>query len=144
MRIATAFVALLTSTSVGASSDAPRVPDQYIGQWAGSPEACGSDADDLTLRLSKDRIAYWESAGPILASVSRGGRDLALIMELSGEGEKWLATAKFELSADGQQLVDSTTIPGESVVRHRCPAIAAARPNKSFKPTPSARLNSRR
>lgn len=129
MRLATAFVALLTSTSLGASSGDPRVPDQYIGRWAGSPGACGSDADDLMLRLSKDRIAYWESEGPIVASVSRGGRELALIMELSGEGETWLATAKFELSADGQQLVDSTTIPGETIVRHRCPAVAAARPN---------------
>jgi hypothetical protein len=129
MRLATAFAALLTLTSVGASSDAPRVPDQYIGQWAGRPESCGSDADLLTLRLSKDRIAYWESEGPILASVSRGARDLALIIELSGEGETWLATAKFELSSDGQQLVDSTTIPGESIVRHRCPTVAAARPN---------------
>lgn len=129
MRLATAFAVLLTSTSVGASSDTPRVPEQYIGQWAGRPESCGSDADDLTLRLSKDRIAYWESEGPILASVSRGARDLALIIELSGEGETRLATAKFELSADGQQLVDSTTIPGESVVRHKCPTVAAARPN---------------
>ena len=129
MRLAAAFAALLTSTSVGASSDAPRVPDQYIGQWAGRPESCGSDADLLTLRLSKDRIAYWESEGPILASVSRGARDLALIIELSGEGETWLATAKFELSADGQQLVDSTTIPGESIVRQRCPTVAAARLN---------------
>ena len=129
MRLATVFAALLASTSVGASSDATRVPDQYIGQWAGSPESCGSDADDLTLRLSKERIAYWESEGPILASVSRGSRDLALIIELSGEGETWLATAKFELSADDQQLVDSTTIPGESIVRHRCPTVAAARPN---------------
>jgi hypothetical protein len=129
MGLATALAALLTSASVGASADAPRVPDQYVGQWAGSPESCGSDADDLTLRLSNDRIAYWESEGPILASVSRGTRDLALIVELSGEGETWLATAKFELSADGQQLIDSTTIPGESVVRHRCPSVAAARPN---------------
>lgn len=135
MRLAIAFAVLLTSEPVGAVSGAAQVPDQYIGQWAGRPESCGSDADDLTLRISKERIAYWESEGPILASVSRGARDLALIIELSGEGETWLATAKFELSADGQQLVDSTTIPGESIVRHRCPAVAAARPNSSFKPT---------
>ena len=129
MRLATAFAVLLTAAPAVATSDAPRVPDQFIGQWAGSPESCGSDTDDLMLRISKGRIAYWESEGPILAAVSRGTRDLALIIELSGEGETWLATAKFELSADGQQLVDSTTIPGKSVVRHRCPTVAAARPN---------------
>ena len=129
MRLATAFAALLTSASVGASSGAPRVPDQYIGHWAGRPESCGSGADDLALRISQNRIAYWESEGPILASVARGTRDLALIIELSGEGEAWLATAKFELSADGQQLIHSTTLPGGSVVRYRCPTVAAARPN---------------
>ena len=129
MRLAAAISALLVSASASAGSDLPRVPEQYIGQWAGNPEACGSDADDLTLRLSADRIAYWESEGLILASVSRGARELALIIELSGEGETSLVTAKFELSADGQQLVDSTTIPGESVVRHRCPAVVAGQPN---------------
>lgn len=135
MRIAAALAALLCSATVAASTDVPQVPDQYIGQWAGSPGACDSEADDLTLRISKERIAYWESEGPILASISRGSRELALIIELSGEGETWLATAKFELSEDGQQLIGSTTIPGKSVVRHRCSAVAASRPNSSFKPT---------
>lgn len=129
MRLATAFAALLSTASVGADSDVPQVPDQFIGQWAGRLESCGSDADDLTLRLSRDRVVYWESEGPILAVVSRGAYDLALIIELSGEGETWLATAKFELSEDGQRLIDSTTIPGDSVVRYRCPSVAAARPN---------------
>ena len=129
MRLAVALAALVSSAALGASPEASRVPDQFVGHWAGRPESCASNADELTLRLSKDRIAYWESEGPVLASVSRGTRELALIIELSGEGETWLATAKFELSADGQQLVDSTTIPGESVVRHRCPTAAAARPN---------------
>mgnify|MGYP005753129797 FL=1 len=129
MRLAAAIAAILASASVGASADLPRVPDQYIGKWAGNPEACDSEADDMTLRISANRIAYWESEGLILASVSRGTRELALIIELSGEGETWLATAKFELSADGQQLVASTNIPGESVVRHRCPTVAAGQPN---------------
>ncbi|GGA78775.1 hypothetical protein GCM10011521_16230 [Arenimonas soli] len=128
MNFVDAAAALLLNLSGCAHAADPIVPDRFVAHWAGSPDACGSKADDLALRIGAKHIEYWESQGPIRASVTRGN-EIALIAELHGEGEAWLATASFTLSDDGLQLVDRTTIPGREVVRHRCPGTAATRPN---------------
>ena len=109
------------------------VPERFAGTWAGSSASCGSDTDYLALRLTSRRISYWESAGPIKAVVVRGN-EIALIAELSGEGETWLSTAKFELSPDGRMLTDRLSIPGKDIVRYRCSGSVGTRPNNSIKP----------
>ena len=114
-----ATLALVFDATSAAANSA--VPAQFVGYWAGSPELCGSDSDDLILHISEKHISYWESNGPIRAVVTRGSNEIALIAELSGEGETWLATASFTLSTDGRRLLDSTTVPGQTVVRYRCP-----------------------
>lgn len=127
MKLAVSLATLLLSS--GASAFGSVVPTQFVGHWAGSPDACDSDADDLVLRVGASHISYWESEGPIRAVVSRGQNEFALIAELTGEGETWLATARFTLSADGQRLVDSTSVPGQETVRCRCPVAGDTRPN---------------
>ena len=127
---------LLLWSSVVAGSDMTTVPDRIVGQWAGSPGSCGSDADDLILRIAPRYITYWESDGPIKAVVVRGDAEIALIVELSGEGETWLSTAQFTLSQDGGQLIDNTTALGKDLVRYRCAGSVGTRSNKSFKPNP--------
>lgn len=128
MKLAVALAALLSCHPSSACSDGPDVPTQFVGHWASSAGSCASDADDLVLRIGAKRISHWEGEGPIRAAVSRGHNELALIAELSDEGETWLATYRFELSDDGQRLIDSTTVPGQPVVRYKCPAVAARRP----------------
>ncbi len=129
-------LALALAAPVSASSDSNvAVPARFVGNWAGSPAACGSDADDLVLRLTSRHISYWESTGPIRAAVARGD-EIALIAELSGEGETWLSAIKFELSPDGRVLTDRISVPGKEVVRYRCSGSIGARPNNSFKPMP--------
>ena len=127
---------LLLPLSALAGSSIATVPDRFTGLWAGSPDACGSDADDMILRIAPDRIAYWESDGPIKAIVVRGDKEIALISELSGEGETWLSTAKFTLSQDGRRLIDNTSVPGQQFVRYKCSGAVGARSNNSFKPNP--------
>jgi len=131
------FIAtLLLPLSAVAGSNVSIVPDRFVGRWAGSPDSCGSDADDLTLRIAPHHITYWESDGPIKAVVARGDSEIALIAELSGEGETWLSTAKFTLSRDGSQLIDNTTVPGKELVRYKCSGAVGTRSNNSFKPNP--------
>lgn len=101
------------------------VPSQFIGHWAGSPESCSSQGDDLVLRIEPTQISYWESHGLVLAAITREHNELALILDFSGEGEAWLGTALFKLSEDGQQLTDSTTVPGQEIVRYKCTVAAA-------------------
>lgn len=130
MKATVLAAALLLPATALATDRGATIPDQFVGSWAGNPVSCGSDADDLALRMDPHHISYWESDGPIKSVVLRGSNEIALISELSGEGETWLATARFELSPDGARLTDRTTIPGEEIVRYRCPA----RSGNSFKP----------
>ena len=95
------------------------VPARFLGEWNSSLKQCGTDRNDSRLRLDADRIRFHESGGPIRAVVTQGELELALIVELSGEGETWLACNRFRLSADHEQLIDVT---GDAeFVRYRCP-----------------------
>lgn len=120
MRYIFAIALLCTPLSLAAGESEPTVPDLFVGSWAGSVSSCGSASDDLALHIGSRHITYWESQGPIKAVVVRG-REIALIAELSGEGQTWLATAKFTVSAHGSLLVDRTSVPGKRIVRYRCP-----------------------
>ena len=112
---------LLAVFGAGAAMTAERreTPARFAGEWVADLKRCGTDRDDSRLRLDAYRIRFHESGGPIKAVVTRGELELALIAELSGEGETWLACHRFRLSADHKQLTDAT---GEAeLVRHRCP-----------------------
>lgn len=97
------------------------VPDRFDGQWTGSAESCRSDADELTLRIAAGHITYWESDGPIRAVVVRGDAEIALIVQLLGEGNTWLSTPQFTLSPGGMQLTDTVTVPGKTLVPYKSP-----------------------
>ena len=120
MKPVVAIATLLLPVSLQAGSPTTSVPARFIGEWAASPQSCGSGTDDLALRIASKSIRYWESEGPIKAVVVRGSTEIAMITELSGEGETRLATATFKLSQDGRKLVDSTTVPGREIVRYKC------------------------
>jgi hypothetical protein len=121
MGFAIASIVLLLAAPLAASESVVAVPAQFLGDWGGSPR-CEATPDDLALRIDRDRVSYHESSGPLKAIVIRGHDELALVAELSGEGETWLATARFRLSPDGDKLIDDASDPGEETVRYRCPA----------------------
>ena len=120
MKNAVVIIAILLPLPLWAGDAEINVPDRFVGHWAGSVDSCVSDADDMKLRIGTRHISYWESEGPIRAAVVRGDNELALIAELSSEGETWLAIAKFEIGQDGRTLIDRTTEPDQEIVRYKC------------------------
>ena len=120
MRLAVPALLLLPAT-VAAADLVPAVPSQFIGEWNARLGDCGSGENDSALRIGKNRIEYYESDGPIKAIVSHGRYEIALVLELSGEGQTWIATEHFKLSAGGDRLT-SVNQPGVGFVRYRCPA----------------------
>lgn len=94
------------------------VPTAFQGEWQADPAHCGSALDDSRLRIGPDTMQYHESRGPVRAAVANGD-ELALIVELSGEGETWLKTEHFRLSPDRNAL-SSLDAGGTAFVRHRC------------------------
>lgn len=112
------FMALCAGAAIAAERQ-EAVPARFAGEWVADLKRCGTDRDDSRLRLDADRVRFRESGGPIRAVVARGESEIALIAELSGEGETWLACHRFRLSADRDRLIDAT---GEAeLVRYRCP-----------------------
>lgn len=121
MRVLVA-VALLLGSSLAAGSDlVSAVPSQFLGEWNARLADCGTDDNETSLRIKKSHLAYYESDGPIKAVVSHGRYEVALIVELSGEGQTWLTTEHFQLSPDGEELT-SINLPGDGFVRRKCPA----------------------
>jgi hypothetical protein len=114
------FIALGANMAVATGAERREtVPARFLGEWNSKLQQCGTDRNDSRLRLDADRIRFHESGGPIRAVVTQGELELALIVELSGEGETWLACNHFRLSADHEQLIDMT---GDAeFVRYRCP-----------------------
>ena len=114
------FTLLLLPTIVAAADLAPVVPSQFVGEWNARVADCATGENDSSLRIRKSDVAYFESYGPIKAIVSHGRYEIALILELSGDGETWIATEHFKLSPSGNKLT-SVNQPGDGFVRYRCP-----------------------
>ena len=113
---------LLAGLPMAAAAEAPgAVPKPFQGEWNARLEDCGTGMNDSRLVIGETEVSYFESGGPVLAAVTQGP-ELALILELSGEGETWMTTAQFNLSPDGQQLPDANRFAEAPMVRYRCPA----------------------
>jgi len=106
--------------SAMASESVDSMPDQFIGEWNADVADCGIGRNDSILKIDANTISYWESVGFMQAIVVQGRREVALIADMSGEGEEWLATAHFKLSEAGDELVSMDERGGE-FVRYRCP-----------------------
>ena len=134
MRPVNACIRLLLALAVPAGAAAADVPDSFVGEWASAPERCGSGSDDLVLRISATHLGYWESHGPIRAVVLLGKSEMALVTELSDEGETWLSASTFKLSADGLQLSEASSQHGHELVRYKC--AESIDPDTSFEEAP--------
>lgn len=116
MKIALFATCLLAFTSPAYGDGSGPIPSRYIGHWSGSVDSCESERDDLTLVIGSDKFSYWESQGIVKAAVVGRGGELAVILEMNGEGETWLSAAVLKISPDGKRLIDSD----KELVRYRC------------------------
>ena len=114
------MVLVVIASSATAAEQSRAVPARFQGEWNANLEQCGTGLNDSRLRISADRIRFYESGGPVRAVVTRGEFDLALIAELSGESESRLSYRHFRLSADHKYLADVTDTDS-ALVRYRCP-----------------------
>lgn len=109
----------LLSDPVVAGQVQKEVPRKFQGEWNMKLSDCGTSLNDSVLYLQRSIIRYYESVGPVHATVTKGF-ELALIAELSGEGETRVHAAQYRLSRDGRTLTDMSGTP--ALKRYRCPA----------------------
>jgi hypothetical protein len=112
---------LLISGAASAAESHTAIPAQFLGAWASSVAKCSSpEIDDLRMQVTPNSMSFWESSGRVLGVATDGELELAVIVEMTGEGEKWLEAIQFRLSADRKTL---TNVTGRRTiaVRVRCP-----------------------
>ncbi len=119
MRRAVIILAFLCSGVSNAAEIPKTVPKQFQGTWAATAQQCAAPVSESKLVISDQRLAFYESDGPIRDIDFDGKSELVLVVELSGEGETWLATVKFRLSEDRKTLIDVTD-RHQTMTRVRC------------------------
>jgi hypothetical protein len=109
--------ALLIGASTGAAELRDIIPDQFRGTWASSWMHCTLGGES-TLTIGERTVDFYESRGRVLAIAAAGDTDVALLVEVAGEGRTWLSAIQLELSVDRQTLMIS--FAGQRVERNRC------------------------
>ena len=106
--------------SAYAAEQKTAIPVQFQGRWVASVKDCTAPWSESSLKIGSDKIRFFESGGPARAIVTQGDLELALIVELFGEGDSWLAYHHFRLSDDRNTL---TSLVDEQprFIRYRCP-----------------------
>lgn len=113
------FILVAGSVNAGAAERRTVIPAGFQGEWNIVKRDCGTSRNDSGLRIAGKLIQQFESRGKVLSVVTRGKRELAVILESSGEGETWLETQHYRLSANGKELTDARS--EAAPVRYRCP-----------------------
>ena len=98
----------LVATPLALAAERPStIPERFRGLLMAEARYCSASAtDESRLVIGADQISFYESTGPVLAIVTRGPDQLALISELSGEGSTWLDLRHYSLSPDHRQLTE--------------------------------------
>jgi hypothetical protein len=106
------------SEAAPTSTRVEQIPSPFHGVWQ---QRCNLPyTGESWLRIEPHSISFYESSGPVLAAVTRGPDELALIIELSGEGETWLDVVRFQLEpAASPPLLRDVTGP-EPFSRRLC------------------------
>jgi len=110
---------LLFCSALDAAELQSTVPEHFRGTWAASVADCSATSAESKLTIRETGIDFYESRGRILAIATEGTNELALLIEVTGEGQRWLDATQFTLSRDGQKLTDVTG-RRRTTVRIRC------------------------
>lgn len=97
---------------------AASIPARFHGEWNADLDACGTGASETRLRISADRVRFYESAGAVRRVEIVNSRVIDVTAEYQGEGDTWEGERRFTLSDDGNSLTVSN---GGDLVRYRCP-----------------------
>lgn len=96
------------------------VPAAFQGEWNMNVAHCGSGVNESRLTIAANRIAFYESAGPITAVTVHAPDDITISARLTGEGESSVRARRFRLSDDQSELADVTD-GAAAMIRYRCP-----------------------
>lgn len=97
---------------------ATAIPAPFRGEWNADRAACGTGQSETRLRISGDRIRFYESVGMVSGVEIESDRVVTVTARYQGEGDTWEDERRLSLSEDGNSL---TVSGGGDLVRFRCP-----------------------
>lgn len=100
------------------AADERFIPDSWIGEWNARLEDCGTGNNESRLRIERDRVLFHENGGKVRGAFLRGPFEIVIVLDMSGEGETWIDSHHFVMSAGGNYI---RTTGDEPLVRYRCP-----------------------
>jgi hypothetical protein len=104
------------------------MPVRLHGEWNAGIKFCGTGLSDKRLRISANKVRYYESEGTPKAILTQMNGEITVMIEVqefTGDEVVWSRMDQFALSADGQKLTmrmaadDQTPQINEVLVR--CP-----------------------
>ena len=120
---AAAALALLAGLALGPhaiSIDEKTVPAAFRGEWNERLEDCGTGNNDSRLEIGARDVQFYESGGQVRGAFLNGTYEIIIVLNMSGEGQTWLASHQFTLASDGSHL-SSRSADGSLFTRYRCP-----------------------
>ena len=112
------LLAALAVSIGGQAIDERFIPDPWIGEWNEKLEDCGTGNNDSRLRIEQDRVRFYEGGGLVRGAFLRGPFEILIVLDMSGEGQTWIDSHHFVMSASGNYI---STAGDDPMVRYRCP-----------------------
>lgn len=124
--ISLSVIALL---QVAPSQPLFEIPLEFRGEYNANLNDCGTGNNDSKLRISWDRLRFWESSGKLKELLRLPDGSVVISAEMSGEGEKWMSVYQLRLSEEGKKLsvIHPQTADLDQIAfdRFRCPSRAS-------------------
>lgn len=118
---ALAVLAGLALAPQSISVDEKTVPAAFRGEWNERLEDCGTGNNESRLRIGAREVRFYESGGQVRGAFLNGPYEIIIVLDMSGEGQTWLASHQFTLASDGSHL-SSRSEDGSLFTRYRCPS----------------------
>lgn len=112
------LLAALLTVGGPQAADERFIPDSWVGEWNARLEDCGTGNNDSRLRIERERVLFYENGGMVRGAFLRGPFEIVIVLDMSGEGQTWIDSHHFVMSASGNYI---RTAGDEPLVRYRCP-----------------------
>lgn len=80
------------------------IPRPFWGEYNDRLVDCGTGNNDSRLRISGDRLQFYESTGELRELIRNQDGSVTVIADHLGEGEIWTSVYQLRLSSDGNAL----------------------------------------
>jgi hypothetical protein len=112
------LIALTGCAAQAQTPDERFIPDPWLGEWNENLEDCGTGNNDSRLRIEANRVLFYEGGGMVRGAFLHGPFEIVVVLDMTGEGQTWIAAHHFIMSASGHYI---STDGDDPLVRYRCP-----------------------